>query len=179
MILESEDESERIVVLTEVPGQEDEHALYRSELAGLFGLVATVKTLTALGDVRHIGIEVECDGLSALHRSFWHKEENIFSSQTHFDCLSGLHGLNRELDTTWVYRHIAGHQEDVAGAELDRWALMNIEFDVRAKDYWSELGSKVSRVRKQRVTATCPRCGHIVEDSTHVLEYKAASAVAE
>ena len=32
---------------------------------------------------------------------------------------------------------------------------------------------------KQRVTVACPRCRHRVEDSTHVLECKAAGAVAE
>ena len=70
-IIETQDGSERIVGLTEVPGQEDEHDACRSELVGLFGLVVALKTLTVLGDVRNCGIEVGCDGLSALHRSFW------------------------------------------------------------------------------------------------------------
>ena len=173
------------------------------------------------------------------------------------------------MDTTWNYRHVAGHQEDVAGAALDRWAVLNIECDVRAKGYWAALQSKLSRGKggfskgmwqvrlygqpvgtnlqkylrksihgggilsfwvdsqrrisdkavgmvdwesqgralrscrrprqqwvtkfvsgwcgtgkmmkrwKQRVTAACPRCGHRVEDCTHVLECEAAGAVAE
>ncbi len=53
--------------------------------------------------------------------------------------------MKRELDTAWAHRYIAGHQEDVAGAELDSWALLNIECNVRAKGYWAELGAKVSR----------------------------------
>ena len=69
-IIETQDGSERIVGLAEVPGQEDEHDACRSELVGLFGLVVAVKTLTALDDVRHGGIEVGCDSLSTLHRSF-------------------------------------------------------------------------------------------------------------
>ena len=85
--------------------------------------------------------------MSALHRSFWHSDEDISSSQPHFDILSGLHGLKRELEITWDYRHIAGHQEDVEGAELDKWAILNIECDVRAKGYWSDLRSIGSRCR--------------------------------
>ena len=91
-ILETQDGCERIVGLAEVPGQEDEHDAYRSELAGLFGLVVAVKTLTELGDIKNGVVEVGCDGLSALHRSFRHGVEDICSSQPHFDILSGLHG---------------------------------------------------------------------------------------
>ena len=69
-ILETQDESEQIVGLAEVPRQEDGYDAYRSELAGLFSLVVGVKILTEVGDIRNGGIEVRCDGLSALHRSF-------------------------------------------------------------------------------------------------------------
>ena len=112
-MIETRDGSERIVGLTEVPGQNDEHDAYRSELVCLFSLVVVVKTLTSLGEIRNAGIEVGCDVLSALRRSFWHRDEDTPSRQPHFDILSGLHGLKRNLDTTWDYRYIAGHHKDV------------------------------------------------------------------
>ena len=101
--------------------------------------------VTEIGDFRTGGIEVGCDRLSTLNCGFWHRDEDRSSNQPHFDILSGLHGLKRNMDITWDYRYIAGHQEDVKGAELDRWAILNIECDVRAKGYWAELQSKVSR----------------------------------
>ena len=96
-----------------VPGQGSEHDSYRSELVGLFGMVVTVKIIISLGNISKRGIEIRYDGLSALNRSFWYRDEDISSSQPHFDILSGLHGLKREIDTVWTYRYIAGHQEDV------------------------------------------------------------------
>ena len=145
-ILEDASGSERIVGLVEVPGHDDEHDAYRSELAGLFGLVIAVNTLLEIGKISTGEIEVGCDGLSALHRSFWHEVEDISSANAHFDILSELHGVKKGMDVNWKYRHIAGHQEDVAGAVLDRWALLNIECDIRAKDYWAQLkGTRQNR----------------------------------
>ena len=43
---------------------------------------------------------------------------------------------------------------------------------------WCGTGKMMKRW-KQRVATACPRCGHRVEDSTHVLKCKVAGAVAE
>ena len=64
-------------------------------------------------------VEVGCNGLSTLQRTFWNVCEDISSAQAHFDILSGLYGIKRGAGETWRYRHIAGNQEDVAGALLD------------------------------------------------------------
>ena len=48
-ILENASGSERIVDLVEVPGHDDEHDAYRSELTGLFGLVVAVQILMNIG----------------------------------------------------------------------------------------------------------------------------------
>ena len=39
----------------------------------------------------------------------------------------------------WLTRHIKGHQDEVEGAELDRWALLNVECDLRAKTYLTQI----------------------------------------
>ena len=130
---------ERTVGLVEVHGYDDEHGAYRSELAGLFGLLVAVNILQKIGDFNDGEVEIGCDELSALRRSFWNGEEDTSSGQPHFDILSGLHGIKREMLTVWKYRHIAGHQEDSEGEILNRWSPLNIECDMRSKGYWSVL----------------------------------------
>ena len=55
-IIENETGDERIVGLIDVPGFSDEHDAYRSELAGLLGLVMVTDILTKLGDVDEGGL---------------------------------------------------------------------------------------------------------------------------
>ena len=132
-ILENNTGTERIVGLIDVPGHDDEHDAYRSEIAGLYGIVMAVNMLMKIGNISGAKIEVGCDGLSALHRSFWANEADISCTNAHFDLLSGIHGLKRDMDVTWTYRHIPGHQDNIPLANLDRWAILNIECDYRAK----------------------------------------------
>lgn len=41
--------TERIVGLVDVPGHDDEHDAYRSEITGLYGIVMAVKLLVTIG----------------------------------------------------------------------------------------------------------------------------------
>ena len=118
--------------LIDVPGHDDEHDAYRSEIAGLYGIVMAVSMLVKIGNISGARIEVGCDGLSALHRSFWANEEDISCTNAHFDLLSRIHGLKRIMDVTWTYRHIPGHQDNIPLTNLDRWAILNIKCDYRA-----------------------------------------------
>ena len=123
--------------LVEVPGYIDEYDAYRSKLASLFGWVVVVNILTKIGKVKDREVEISCDNLSTLNRSFWDRVEDKSPSQPYFDILSGLHDIKQNMDTTWKYRHIAGHQEDVVGAMIEYYALLNIDCDIRAKGYWA------------------------------------------
>ena len=42
----------------------------------------------------------------------------------------------RRCPISWTTRHVKGHQDDNAEAVLDRWALLNIEMDEKAKEHW-------------------------------------------
>lgn len=53
--------------------------------------------------------------------------------------LDGLHGMKREVNVTWSCMYIHGHQDTANGADLDRWVLLNIECDYRAKWYISQI----------------------------------------
>ena len=77
--------------------------------------------------------------MSTLRRCFNVGSDEISSRQAHFDILSGMNGYLLESNLEWVPRHIKGHQDDIAEAELDRWAHLNIECDLRAKDYLTEI----------------------------------------
>jgi len=37
----------------------------------------------------------------------------------------------------WKFQHIPGHQDDDPSHTLDRWAILNINMDLRAKAYWA------------------------------------------
>ena len=66
--MENSTGTERIVGLIDVPGHDDEHDAYRSEIAGLYGIVMAVKMLVTIGNISGAQIEIGCDGLSALNR---------------------------------------------------------------------------------------------------------------
>jgi hypothetical protein len=85
-ILDSGDSS--ILGLNIVPVHPDNQSAYRSELAGLFAIVRIVNLLCSWANVVHGGIEVGCDGLSALNKAFdsWPLEP----ADPHFDMLSSL-----------------------------------------------------------------------------------------
>ena len=54
--------------------------------------------LMKIGKMNTGEVEIGCDGLSALQRSFWNELDDISSSQAHFDILSGLHSIKREME---------------------------------------------------------------------------------
>ena len=56
-ILKSTDGIERSVGLVDVPGHDDEHNAYRSEMAGLYDLVKIVQLLKKIGGI--IGVTLK------------------------------------------------------------------------------------------------------------------------
>ena len=59
--------------------------------------------------------------------------DDISSTQACFDLLSGLHGIKLEMDIPRGYRDIPDNQDDTYEEGLDRWVLLNIEYDYRTK----------------------------------------------
>ena len=55
----------------------------------------------------------------------------------------------RRCAITWTTRHVKGHQDDDTDAVIDRWALLNIEMDDKAKEHWQRTqqdGSQQTRI---------------------------------
>jgi hypothetical protein len=93
-----------------VPGHPDDQGAYRSELAGLFGIALVANSLCLWAGIQSGGIEVGCDGLSALNKAF---DSWLFEpTDPHFDMLSSLRSHIAASPLTWIRRHIEGHQDN-------------------------------------------------------------------
>lgn len=68
-----------------------------------------------------------------LYRKYFRSLKRISSRQAHYEILSGVYGLTKDMSTTWDLRHIKQHQDNDKTHVLDRWACLNIECDYRAK----------------------------------------------
>jgi hypothetical protein len=123
-----------ILGLNVVPGHPDDQGAYRSELAGLFGIVLVVTQLCLWAGIESGGNKIGCDGLSALNKAFdmWPLEP----ADPHFDMLSSLRKKIAASPIKWTTRHIEGHQDNDATAKLDFWAKQNIQMDNLAKVFW-------------------------------------------
>jgi hypothetical protein len=123
-----------ILGLNVVPGHPDDQGAYRSELAGLFGIMLVVTHLCLWARIESGGIKIECNGLSALNKAYdtWPLEP----TGPHFDMLSSLRKKIATSPITWTTHHIEGHQDNNATAKLDFWAKQNIQMDNLAKVFW-------------------------------------------
>jgi hypothetical protein len=72
--------------------------------------------------------------MSALNKAsdMWPLEP----ADPHFDMLSALCKTILVSPLTWTTCHIEGHQDKDATAELDFWAIQNIQMDNLAKVFW-------------------------------------------
>jgi hypothetical protein len=124
-----------IIGLNTVPRHSDNQGAYRSELAGLCGIVLVVKTLCSWVDISEGAIEIGCDSLSALNKAFdaWPLEP----ADPHFAM------LNAQSPISWKICHVAGYQDDDASAKLDFWAQQNIQMDNLSKIFWMQNSQSV------------------------------------
>jgi hypothetical protein len=80
-------------------------------------------------------IEVGCDGIAALERRF-DKAQNPSIAAQHFVLILVIRNIRARCSIRWKHRRVKGHQDDNPSACLDRWALLNIDNDLTAKDHW-------------------------------------------
>ena len=140
-VLEGSTSHNCLVAVNVVPGLTMDQSSYRSELAGLYGVVAMVQLICEQYMVTSGAIEVGCNSSSALNHVFGsghHFAANV--KQADYDLLSALQVMIAKSPIKWMCRHVAGHQDDDDGIEvLDRWAKLNIEMDSLAKVYWNDM----------------------------------------
>ena len=102
-ILEGSTSHNRLVAVNVIPGLTMDQSSYRSELAGLYGVVAMVQLICKQYMVTSRVIEVGCDSSSALNHVFGsghHFEANV--KQADYDLLSALRVMIAKSPTTWT-----------------------------------------------------------------------------
>lgn len=135
-VIQGKDENHEARGVNVVPGHTTDQSAYRSKLAGIHGIVAFANQWCSLHDITEGSIEIGCDGISALEAIYL---PNVVTSKTkHFDLITSTRQLLARSPLTWKHRHVHGHQDEVLGQHLDRWAKLNIEMDIAAKAYWEE-----------------------------------------
>ena len=139
-VLESDTSLNHLVAVKTVPGFTMDQSSYRSELAGLYGVVAMVHLICEQYKITSGEIEVGCDSSSVLNHVFG--SGHYFDAkikQADYDLHSALREMPSKSPIKWKCRHVAGHQDDDGIEALDRWAHLNIEMNSLAKAYWYDM----------------------------------------
>ena len=138
-IIENESGTQRMMGYVMVPGFASDQSAYRSEIAGIYGSVLVVEMIKEVWGITQGGILIGCDGKDALKQAVDTNEVCTSCKQQHFDLLSGIQGYIRGSCLKYTSCHIKGHQDETKSWEdLDRLAMLNVEVDLAAKEFWTE-----------------------------------------
>jgi hypothetical protein len=139
-VLEGASSEGRISGYNFPPGHSEAQNSYRSELAGLYGVLVMLKTICSLHKVTIGKITIACDNITALGKL---DSQNLpqLSAAEH-DFLYAIRRILSALPISYELHHVKGHQDEERPKEdLDRWSILNIEMDTIAKSVlhrWSE-----------------------------------------
>jgi hypothetical protein len=117
-----------------VPGQSTDQSAYRSELAGLFGMIKMTEAVCTAHQITAGSITLSCDGkgpLDRISKTSW----VTWASEDHFDLISAIQNTILKLPITVKFHHVRGHQ-DIANRELDSYEYWNCAMDQMAKNHW-------------------------------------------
>ena len=107
-----------------VPGSDEDQSAFRSELAGIYGILTAVSSLCSLHEVLSGGITVACDGESALDYIFDWETKPIKSSTPHLDIISASRKIIQKSPLQWKFRHVYGIKMISLGHWTDGLRLM-------------------------------------------------------
>jgi len=148
---------------TNIPGPHHIQSAYRSKLGGIFSMVAMVRLLCNYYHIDHGHIHIACDGLGPLQQCFGNYPPS--PTTPHFDLITSIRNMIKESPIGWQWHHVEGHQDQKASADLDHWAVLNIQMDKKAKEYWKYL----SKNGHHPTSATLPMEGWSMWRSHHKL----------
>ena len=115
-----------------IPGPPESQDAFRSEAAGLLGLLLI---LTALAPrAKNGSVTVLCDGKSALTKSMLSSRYTFSSNDKSFDIISRIIHLREQLPIHIDVKHVRGHQDDITD-ELSFSEVLNVRMDARAKSF--------------------------------------------
>jgi hypothetical protein len=91
-----ENTSNRLEGANLVPGQPSGQSAYRSELAGIFGIMIVCKLLCQVFKLSEGFIEIACDGLAAGQHTLVY-ESSLSPTQDHFEMISATKTMKQAL----------------------------------------------------------------------------------
>jgi len=133
-IIGTEDYGDMISGRAICPGGPTDQSAYRSELSGLYSILAVIHQLCLFYEVKEGQVEIGCDGSAALRIAFG-RDPILSSDIPDFDLVGAIYSLRRESTVTWSHRHVKGHQDELSD-DLDIWATRNVLMDKRAKEHF-------------------------------------------
>ena len=153
-----------------VPGVKKEQSAYRSELAGIDGILSVLKVIVDFYKIRSGSIELALDGESAMDQA--NDAGYLYTSQKSFDIIHDIRARVKKLPIKIQWRHVRGHASE-KGLAQDWWTSQNEKVDAAAKAFmrkcleknqehytvllWNEVvalyvnGSKQSRICKKSI----------------------------
>jgi hypothetical protein len=115
------------------PGGAQDQSAYRSELTGLYAILAVVNQLCIFYEVQEGHVEIGCDGSSAFRMALAQDPILTFNPPD-YDIIGAIYSLRIQSKVTWTLHHMKGHQDDISD-ELDLWAQRNVLMDQQAKGH--------------------------------------------
>jgi hypothetical protein len=130
------DPSNQITGCNITPGVQEHQSAYRSELAGMVGILVLLDLLQQHYDLRIHQFIITCDcngtGLKSLT---YHRPPT--ANNDNYDLLTQAYKIKTKATIDTVYRWVEGHQAERYGThQLDKYSLLNDAMDKLAKQYW-------------------------------------------
>jgi len=111
------------------PGHATDHSSFRSEVAGIIGVVYTLTFWPP--ETTKLVLRLACDGLSVINRLS--NNHPIDPTEPHADLLQAARTLIDTSAYTLQHKFVCGHQDNGLPTVLPRDAWLNIEADQQAK----------------------------------------------
>ncbi len=140
----------RIIGVNAVPGAADEQSAYRSELAGVSGIIHILKLLCKKFSIKDGSVQIGLDGDQALKAAAgtW----PLKAGQADYDLIKDIRAKIKALPIQITWKWIEGHQDDNEDfRQLDSWAQRNIQCDSLAKMYWNHCLKANKRLPNQKL----------------------------
>jgi len=136
----------RLLGTGHTPGNLEDQSAYRSELFGLWGILASLKQLVDRHHLTQGQITIACDGLSALRKA--QAKYPTEPEEVHYDLISAIRNLRDQLPIQLTFEHVKGHQDQGTITALPWVAWMNIEMDSCTKN---KLLSAVASTQQDKI----------------------------
>lgn len=138
------DNQNNLVLANQTPGDSSDIDPYRAELAGMYGILCTIRRLLSSVDpttLQDIPFTIACDCKSALDTLF--SCYDPLPTTAHYDLLMASRLELRQSPLRWVPHHVRGHRDRVLPYHLlSPWEQLNCDMDALAKTYWHTIDAR-------------------------------------